>query len=206
MTGGAARAVFLDRDGVINALVHYEDTGEYESPRTPADFDLLPDVIPALQSLQKAGWSLLLVSNQPSYAKGKTTLENLNAVHDLLHAYLQQQAVGFTQYYYSYHHPAAIVPELRGESGFRKPNPGFLRLAERQYRLDLHASWMVGDRDSDVLCGQRAGCRTAQINYQYSEANRGDSSPDIVCGSLREFVEQIGSGRLTSTKIEPAPV
>ena len=187
------RAIFCDRDGVINELVYYSDSDEYESPRTPADFVFLPNAIAALRQLKAQGWTLLLVSNQPSYAKGKTSLENLHAVHALMHDQLQAHDIPFAQYYYCYHHPAAVVTELRGDTEFRKPNAGYLLLAQQQYHLDLASSWMVGDRDSDVLCGQRAGCETAQITYLHSRNHQGHSSPGVICSDLFDFARHIRS-------------
>ncbi|MEO0564004.1 MAG: histidinol-phosphatase, partial [Chloroflexota bacterium] len=78
------RAIFLDRDGVLNELIYYPDFEEDESPRKPEDLRLLPGVPRALRALQSAGWALILVSNQPSYAKGKCSLEDLKAVHKRL--------------------------------------------------------------------------------------------------------------------------
>ena len=75
------RAVFLDRDGVLNRNVWNPATGKYESPLTPEDFELLPDVIPALQLLRDAGYLLFLVSNQPNHAKGKAGMDTLDAIH-----------------------------------------------------------------------------------------------------------------------------
>ena len=76
------KCIFLDRDGVLNALVFYPDTSEYESPRVADDFALKPDAVDALKLLR--GWPLFLISNQPSYAKGKTPLAVLKAVHERL--------------------------------------------------------------------------------------------------------------------------
>lgn len=186
------KAIFLDRDGVINKLVYYPDWQEHESPRTPEDFDLLPGVLDAIQTLQKAGWTLFLISNQPSYAKGKTSLESLHAVQDHLHGLFDQAGITFKDYFYSYTHPNGVVPEYTKESEFRKPNPGFLLQAEADYGVNLAQSWMVGDRDSDMECGKRAGCRTAQIMYDLSAPKRGQAKPNLTCADLLDFVRQLG--------------
>ena len=185
------RAVFLDRDGVINKLVYYADRDEYESPRVAADFELLPDVLDALKALRAAGWALFLVSNQPSYAKGKTTLQALYDVHDRMEALLVQSGIQFEAFYYSYTHPDGVVPQYTGESAYRKPNPGFLLQAQADYDLDMAGCWMAGDRDSDIFCGQRAGCKTAQIAYIHSAPKRGQSQPDWQCADLPDFVRQL---------------
>lgn len=185
------RAIFLDRDGTLNKLVYYADWGEYESPRTVEDFALLPGVLDALRIFQHQGWMLFLVSNQPSYAKGKTSLENLTCVHSELEMQLKTHCIDFQAFYYSYTHPFGIVPEYTCESINRKPNPGFLLKAAQDYKVDLRASWMVGDCDTDIFCGQRAGCHTALIEYPLSSLKRGKGKPDIFFADLTEFANHI---------------
>lgn len=185
------KALFIDRDGVINAAVYYADFGEHESPRTAADLALLPGVIKALQVAQAAHWKLFLISNQPSYAKGKTSLENLKGVQAALLQQLIENQLFFEEFYYSYTHPNGIVPEYTGESDYRKPNPGFLLQAQAEHSIDLKQSWMIGDRDTDIQCGQAVGCKTAQILYPLSADKQGQSQPDLRCQNLPDFIQQL---------------
>jgi D-glycero-D-manno-heptose 1,7-bisphosphate phosphatase len=138
-------ALFLDRDGVLNELVWYGDTREWESPRVPEDLRLLPGAAEAAAALVAAGWPLFLVSNQPSFAKGKTTLEALKAVHVRLQEELARAGGFLEEAYYCYHHPQGKVPGYAGPCPCRKPSPHFLLEAARAHRLDLGRSWMVGD-------------------------------------------------------------
>ncbi len=186
-----AKAVFIDRDGILNELVYYDDWGEWESPRSADVLTLFPNVLPALQKLQANGWMLFLVSNQPSYAKGKTSLEAIREIHDVLQRQLEAKDIKFAEFYYSYTHPNGIVLEYTCESEYRKPNPGFLLDAQSKYDLDMTVSWMVGDRDTDVECGQRAGCKTALVTYEYSKEKQGNSKPNMVCADFPTFVEYI---------------
>ena len=163
MRASVKKAVFLDRDGVLNRNVYYEDLGEWESPRAPEDLVLFDSTVPALRQLQVAGFMLFVVSNQPSYAKGKTSLENLKRVHDKLSMQLEDQAITIEAYYYCYHHPKGIIPEYTMQCECRKPSPFFLRKAIEQYDLDVSECWMVGDRDSDLACAEAAGCRAIAI-------------------------------------------
>ena len=117
-----SRAVFLDRDGVLNPLVYNVRTGEYESPHRGEDFSVYPYVVRSLRALADAGFRLFLISNQPSYAKGKTSMANLQAIHGLLDQYLQENNIVFTEYYYCYHHPDGIVPEFSGSASAANPN------------------------------------------------------------------------------------
>lgn len=184
-------AVFLDRDGVINRLVFNPATGAYESPHTAADMHIFPFAAESLRKLTGAGYLLFLVSNQPSYTKGKTTMENILAIHDKLDLYLKAKDVHFTEYYYCYHHPHGVVPEYTCKCRCRKPSPFFLRIAKKKYGLDMAHSWMVGDQDSDVFCGQGCGVKTILINEEHSALKRGKSFPDYIARNLGEAAQII---------------
>ncbi len=185
------RAVFLDRDGVINRLVFNPITGEYESPHFVEDLEIFPYVVDCLDKLQEMGYLLFLVSNQPSYAKGKTTLENIKDIHNKLHQVLISGGVNFTDYFYCYHHPNGIVPKYTGVCQCRKPSPYFLREAERKYNLNMADSWLVGDQDTDILCGQTCRLKTILINEPCSVLKRGASSPDFRAQNLEEAIKII---------------
>jgi D-glycero-D-manno-heptose 1,7-bisphosphate phosphatase len=184
-------AVFLDRDGVLNELVYYPDYGEDESPRRPGDLRLLPGVVGVLGALMDAGWALVVVSNQPSYAKGKTALENLKAVHKALAQELKAGGVVLTDARYSYTHPRGVVPDYTTASMYRKPNPGLVYEAARDHQLALRTSWFIGDRDTDIQCGQAAGTRTALVQYPLSADKQGASTPDLTVPDLLTFAQHI---------------
>jgi D-glycero-D-manno-heptose 1,7-bisphosphate phosphatase len=184
-------AVFFDRDGVINELVLNTGTGEYEPPHSAEDLVLFPDAIRSLSALQDAGFDLFLVSNQPDYAKGKTTLEQIRAVHERLDQILKSKGILFREYYYCYHHPNGIVPEYSFVCDCRKPKPYFLLNAARDYGIDLTVSWMVGDRDTDVACGKSVGTRTILIKNPQSSGYRGLSIPDFTAENLKDAVRII---------------
>lgn len=155
-----AKAVFLDRDGVINANVFYADTGEVEAPRTAADFALLPGALEAMKRLQDAGFLLFVVSNQPNQAKRKATCADHDAIQAKLAAALDEAGVLIEEFFYCFHHPQGAVPSLSGPCDCRKPSPYFLHQARDAHKLDMAQSWMVGDRDSDIACGKAAGVGT----------------------------------------------
>jgi D-glycero-D-manno-heptose 1,7-bisphosphate phosphatase len=157
------RAVFLDRDGVLNRNVFNPRSSEYESPCKPEEFELSPNVLPALCGLQAAGFLLFLVSNQPNYAKGKSTLEELRAVHSRLIAALQTARINFADYYYCFHHPNGKVRGYSGVCQCRKPSPYFLLKARDEFGISLTDSWMVGDRPADIECGVAAGVKTIRV-------------------------------------------
>jgi len=159
----AGRAVFLDRDGLLNNNVFNPVTGTYESPHRAEDFELLPGVLKGLALLQETGYRLILVSNQPSYAKGKISLAAIQAIHRRLADTLGGAAISFDAFYYCLHHPDGVIPEYSGRCECRKPSPYFLLQAKARFDLDLANSWMIGDRETDILCGRAAGVRRIRV-------------------------------------------
>ncbi|MDD2773305.1 MAG: HAD-IIIA family hydrolase [Elusimicrobiales bacterium] len=189
--GKISRAVFLDRDGVINALALNPDTGQWESPHRPEDARLLDGAAQALKDIAAAGYLIFVVSNQPSFAKGKTSLENLRLVHDKLEAELSREGARVERFCYCYHHPQGVVEGYSKVCDCRKPGAYFLLEVQREYNLDLRACWMAGDRDSDVECGRAAGVRTILVTGSPDGARRGASEPDFTARDLKETAEII---------------
>ena len=187
------KAVFLDRDGVINKLIYNHETGEYEPPHREKDLELYPWTVDSLKELIGLDYLLFLVSNQPDAAKGKTTMEALRKVHEALNRIFLENKIFFSEYYYCYHHPKGVVKEFSVECECRKPKPFFVLQAMEKYRIDAARSWFIGDRDSDVFCGQKAGVRTILVEEQHSKKNRGQSAPDFIAENLKEAVEIIYS-------------
>ena len=175
-----SRAIFLDRDGVLDELAHYSEG--WGAPRTPADVRLRPGVREALDRAAKAGWMILVISNQPDAAKGFTTVASLHAVHvELLD---QLGPVPIREFFYCFHRS-----EDRCEC--RKPEPFFVLHAARKYGVDLAESWFVGDVDTDIETGRRAGTRTALLEYEHSSSKRGAQTADLVCRDLDHFVRTL---------------
>jgi D-glycero-D-manno-heptose 1,7-bisphosphate phosphatase len=194
LTAPRRPAIFLDRDGVITEDVFYPETGEWEAALHPDDLALRPGVLPALARFEAGGFALVLVSNQGAYAKGKVPLEDLLAVDRRLRALLAEAAIGFTDFHYSFSHPHGVVPGFSGPSLERKPSPYFLLLAAARHQLDLGRSWVIGDRDSDIECGQAAGTRTVLIDNPHAGAKAGASNPDFRCADLAEAAAMIVAG------------
>lgn len=156
-------AVFLDRDGVLNALVLNPATGKMESPLVPSDLHLLDGVLPALRRLQAAGYPLILVSNQPNYALGKSSLDTLAAIHQRLTIDLSQGGIRLTRVCYCLHHPKGVVDGYSGLCVCRKPSPWFLLRARDDFGYALADSWMIGDQPTDMHCARAAGARSIRI-------------------------------------------
>ncbi|MCS6851845.1 MAG: HAD family hydrolase [Gemmataceae bacterium] len=164
------RAVFLDRDGVINlAPIRH---GKPQSPAGPDDTIILPGVPQALAELRAAGFLLIVATNQPNVAKGLQSRESVEAIHALLRRQLPLDAIKVC-----YH-------DDRDGCLCRKPKPGMLLEAAAEFDIDLSRSFMVGDRWRDVAAGHAAGCRSILVAYDYDEPPA--QNPDAVVASLSD--------------------
>jgi histidinol-phosphate phosphatase family protein len=185
----ARKAAFLDRDGVLNALVADQSSGMPESPLRVEDVRLLAGSAEAANALVEAGYALVCVSNQPAAAKGKVSVERLWAVHRRVVELLGEQGVRLDASYLCLHHPQGTVPELSGTCDCRKPAAGMLLKAAEELGLDLAGSWMIGDTDADIAAGRSAGCRTVLIECAGSAHKRaGEARADLIACDLAEGV------------------
>jgi D-glycero-D-manno-heptose 1,7-bisphosphate phosphatase len=175
---GLRPAIFLDRDGTLNV-----DTGY---THRPADLQLIAGVIPGLRSLQALGYPLFILTNQSGIARGYFSETQLAAFHAELLAHLQAAGVQIGGIYYCPFHPTAGLGDYRQDSPLRKPRPGMFLQAAAEHRLDLAASIAIGDKLSDVLAGQAAGCRTVLL--QTGRAGSGElglsATPDFLAADL----------------------
>lgn len=164
------RAVFLDRDGVINRAV--VEQGRPYPPASVDDFEFLPGVAEAAENLKRGGFRLIVVTNQPDVATGRQQREVVEAMHARIRRELPIDDVKVC-----YH-----IDE--DECACRKPKPGMILEAASEWAVELESSFMVGDRWRDIEAGQAAGCKTILIRSAYDEqqANR----PDALVDSLLE--------------------
>ena len=153
------RAIFLDRDGTINRYVGFlRDIDEME---------LLPGAAEAIRRINQSGYLTVVVTNQPVIARGEVTWEELDEIHRKLETLLGREGAYVDDIVICPHHPdkgfAGERPEYKTECDCRKPKPGLLLQAAEKNNIDLAASWMIGDSDSDVQAGEAAGCRTVKL-------------------------------------------
>jgi D-glycero-D-manno-heptose 1,7-bisphosphate phosphatase len=186
-SGNVRRAVFLDRDGVINELVWDAAANALESPYRSDDVALLPGAVEGLKALREEGFALVVVSNQPAAAKGTATLAALAGVHEQLEGLLGEHGIRLDSYRYCYHHPEGSDSQLGRVCACRKPAPGMIIETATELGFALASSWLVGDADRDVEAGRRAGCRTILIENPASQHRRSSRiEADAVAGSLAE--------------------
>lgn len=171
------RAVFLDRDGVINRALQRQ--ARPYPPASLADFEILPGVPAACAKLKAAGFLLVVATNQPDVGRGTLMREVVKRIHAYMMAQLPIDRVEVC------FHPGGGASDCE----CRKPKPGLLLRAARELGLDLAQSWMVGDRWRDVDCGRAAGCRTIFIDRGYAEELK--QKPDFSVRNLGEAADII---------------
>ncbi len=167
------RAVFLDRDGTINRYRGFL--------RDIREFELLEQAADAIRELNNAGYLCIVVTNQPVVARGEITEEGLREIHNKMETLLGQEGAYVDAIYYCPHHPhkgfEGEVAELKINCDCRKPKPGMLLQAARDYHICLEESWMVGDSARDIQAGIAAGCRTVWIAGGEDAGNSHDMQP-----------------------------
>ena len=188
------RAVFLDRDGVINAAMYNPVEGKLDSPYQLEDFRLLFGAAQAIRRINSLGFPAVVVSNQPGVAKGKCDLAFLETLGQRLRWELAHQGAYLDAIYYCLHHPQAQVESLRESCECRKPQPGLLLRAARELDIDPTRSYMVGDLPTDVEAGLAAGCRTILLSDDDDPPENGHR-PHVVATDLAAAVRVIAEGR-----------
>lgn len=172
----SVRAIFLDRDGVINQAIVRNGT-----PYPPASLDevsLVADAAGSLHRLKERGFRLIVVTNQPDVRRGTTSKQMVEQIHAELAAQLP-----IDDFFVCYHDDGDGCE-------CRKPLPGLLFQAARQYGINLQQSFLIGDRWRDIEAGAAAGCRTVLIDYGYNE-RKPEHSPDATVPSLGDAVNWI---------------
>lgn len=175
------RAVFLDRDGVLNKSVVRD--GKPYSPLTLDEMEIPADAADALHKLKAAGYLLICVTNQPEVARGKQTKQMVDALNAKV-----QHALPLDEISVCWH-------DDPDNCDCRKPKSGLLLQAAQKHNIDLAASFMIGDRWRDVAAGHGAGCKTILIEHNYAEEWKAPP-PDHVAATLTDAAQWIlkGSG------------
>jgi D-glycero-D-manno-heptose 1,7-bisphosphate phosphatase len=163
------KAVFLDRDGVINELIYYEEQGIIDSPFTVEKFKLFPDVEKAIKKFKKLGFKTIIVSNQPGIAKKNFTIDSFEKVREKMKKELKKKDAEIDLEYYCFHHPDGKISKYKKICKCRKPEPGMLYTAAKEHNIDLSKSWMIGDGITDIQAGNAAGCKTILIGRMKCE-------------------------------------
>ena len=173
------KAVFLDRDGTLNQYVGFL--------RDIDEFKLLDGVADAIKAVNNSGYLAIVVTNQPVIARGEVTVRQLEEIHNKMETLLGLEGAYIDSIYYCPHHPhkgyEGEITELKFDCDCRKPKPGMLMQAVKDFNIDLNGSWMIGDSENDIRCGINAGCRTVLIGS-------GDFGQTATVSDLKEFTEK----------------
>lgn len=173
------KAVFLDRDGTINKYVGFL--------RNINEFELIDGVAEAIREINASDYLAIVVTNQPVIARGEVSIEELEEIHRKMETLLGSKGAYLDAIYYCPHHPHkgydGEVPELKIDCDCRKPKPGMLLKAAKDFNIDLSQSWMIGDGENDIKAGIAAGCKTALIG-------NADFQQNVSIVSLMEWCEQ----------------
>lgn len=186
---GARRAVFIDRDGTISEEVGYVNH--------VSRYRVFPFAARAVRALHEAGWLAILVTNQAGVARGYFAEDLIGQVHAHLAEELGRGGARLDAVYYCPHHPSVGEPPYRLDCDCRKPKPGLIHTAAREFGLDLARCWMVGDRYSDVELARNAGVRSAFVLTGYGRGELEYQSrawkhrPDLVAEDLLETARKI---------------
>ncbi len=178
------KAVFLDRDDTL-----IRDPGYL---RDPDAVQLMPGAAEAIARLRRAGYRIIVVTNQSGVARGLLDEATLDAIHDRLRRLLAERNAAIDGVYYCPYldGPEAVIDRYRRDSDLRKPRPGMYLLAAREHDIDLAASWSIGDSARDTAAGRAAGCRTIELTAD-DPVGRVDSSADYRCRTLAEAADWI---------------
>lgn len=171
------KAIFLDRDGTINKYVGFL--------RDINGLELLPGVAGAIRTINASGYLAIVVTNQPVIARGEVSYEELEEIHNKMETLLGAEGAYLDAIYYCPHHPHKGFDgerlELKIDCDCRKPKPGMLLQAAKDFNIDMQQSWMVGDGENDIRAGRDAGCKTALIG-------KADYGQEMTVDSLAGFV------------------
>ena len=181
-------AIFIDRDGTIN-----EDTGYVSSPD---ELIIYPWAAEAIRLVNESGMKAIVITNQSGVARSLYTEQTLGVIHDRLTRELSRSGASVDGIYYCPHHPDIGDETYRKRCDCRKPRPGMLRDAARDHRIDLAASYVIGDKASDINLAAEVGARGALVLTGYGREtlrrrDRWPCEPVIVADDLLEAVKQI---------------
>ncbi len=180
--------MFIDRDGTLNE--------ERDFLKRPEDLRLVEGAAGAIRTLNRLGVVTCVISNQSGIARGFFSEVDLALIHSALERELQEAGARLDRIYYCPHHPTEGISPYRTDCDCRKPKPGMLRMAEREFNIDLSRSYVIGDKLDDISAGIAVGATTILVLTGYGRKSHELSldarvSPDMIAPSLTEAVEFI---------------
>lgn len=161
------KAIFLDRDGIINKMVFNHKENVYDSPQSPFEVELVDGIEQIISWANKRSIPVIEVTNQPGIAKGKQNRLTLESIEKRVHNLLGEKGVKVDGVYRCLHHPLGVVPKLTRKCSCRKPKPGLLKKAAEDFKINLSKSVMIGDGAVDVEAGNAVGAKTIILLHNH---------------------------------------
>jgi len=178
-----AKALFLDRDGVLNVDKGYVSQID--------DFEFISGVFDVLRQAQEQGYSLFIITNQSGIARGLYTETDYHRLTEWMLGQFANESITISKVYYCPYHSEGTIPEFTQASNLRKPNPGMLLLAQQEHELSLEESMLIGDKETDIEAGTRAGVATTILVCAESER---ETKADHRVTSITELPQLLGWG------------
>ena len=175
------KAVFLDRDGVINidkGYVHKID-----------DFHIYPEVFPALKKLQEAGFKLIIVTNQSGIAVGYYTEEDFKKLTEYMLSVFEKEGIKIDKVYYCPHHPEGIIPELAIKCSCRKPESGMIKQGIKEFNIDPSMSFLIGDKETDIKAAHKERIKAALVKTGQGMKYINDTEADFIGENILDVVD-----------------
>ena len=179
------RAIFLDRDGTI-----IEDIGYINSPQ---QIKFIPGAIEAIKTFNEAGFIVVVITNQAGVARGLVTEDMLQTIDKTMHKWLLHGGAHLDGIYYCPHHPEHGVYPYKQQCECRKPHPGLIKKAQKDFNIDLAQSYMIGDKATDIEAGKKAGTKTVFVLSGRGKEERANlkEPPDHISVDLAAAVDWI---------------
>ncbi len=178
------KAVFLDRDGVIN-----EDYGYVYKIE---DFHIYNEVFPALKLLKDAGYKLLIITNQSGIGRGYYTEEDFKRITEYMLGILKKEGIEIDDIYYCPHHPEGVIPEYTMKCNCRKPETGMIEEGIKKFNIDVKKSFLIGDKETDIEAGRKVGLKTILVKTgrgkDYINTTKADYIADNILDAVKRFI------------------
>lgn len=195
---GMKKAVFLDRDGIINELIFFPEAGIVDTPLTAKQVKLVFGIEQLITESERLGFLIVVISNQPAVGLKKLSKKDFESINNKINELLLKKGVGLTDTFYCLHHPFAKLLKYKKKCNCRKPKIGLFNKAYKKYAIDLSRSWMIGDGVDDIKAGKKAGCKTillaninATENLRILEEQLKTIKPDFTVKNLLQALKII---------------
>ncbi len=190
-----SKAIFLDRDGIINEMVFLTEHGFVDSPTNSKQFKLIKGVLQAIKIAKKLGYKIIIISNQPGIAKGYYNIKKFEEIREKMLLKFKKAKIVIDDDFYCLHHPNAKLIKYKKNCHCRKPKIGLIKKAVKIHNVDLKKSFFIGDGINDMESAKKAGCKSifvgnvnSTITKLFKEKN---INPEFVAKNLFEAIQFI---------------